>query len=272
MKTLKTLILFLTCIAVYLPVMAQTEHKGQLTIPLSDASKPYRIDVSLLRGSIEVSGYDGKDVIVDVILEPSKPRTSATEAGGMKIIGGGSNSIIASEKNNRISISGNPNGRSGDLKIKIPRGAGSIKLSTVNSGVISANDIGGDIEVNNVNGAIKLTNISGSVVANTTNGNVTVVFQSADPKAAMAFSSFNGVVDVTLPATFKANVKLHTERGDILSDFDVALAPSSPSVTKGKNGTFRFGDQEWVTGKIGGGGPELMMKTYNGNIYIRKAK
>ncbi|PJJ84198.1 DUF4097 family beta strand repeat-containing protein [Mucilaginibacter auburnensis] len=272
MKTLKTLILLFTCIAVYRPAMAQTEQKAQLTIALSDPGKPYRINVSLLKGSINVAGYDGKDIIVEILPDASKSKAQTSEAGGMRVIGGSSNSVVANEKSNRVNISGSVNGKSSDLKIRIPRNASSIKLATVNGGSITANDVGGDIEVNNVNGGIKLTNVSGSVVANTTNGNLMVAFKSADPNAAMAFSTFNGVVDVTLPATLKANVKLHTDHGDVLSDFDVAVAPSTPSVTKSKDGTFRYSDQEWLTGKIGGGGPELMMKTYNGNIYIRKAK
>jgi hypothetical protein len=30
--------------------------------------------------------------------------------------------------------------------------------------------------------------------------------------------------------------------------------------------------EDWVYGKIDGGGPEIMMKNMNGNIYIRRAK
>jgi hypothetical protein len=35
---------------------------------------------------------------------------------------------------------------------------------------------------------------------------------------------------------------------------------------------YRINVDEWVYGKISGGGPEMMMKTMTGNIYIRKAK
>jgi DUF4097 and DUF4098 domain-containing protein YvlB len=190
----------------------------------------------------------------------------------MKRIGGGNNSVNATEKDNRVSISSGHLGRPNNLKIKIPKGASNIKLATVNGGGITATDISGVIETNNTNGGIKLTNVSGSVVANTVNGNIIVVFKSIDSKAAMAFSTFNGKVDVTLPATLKANVKLHSDRGDILSDFDAVVDPGAPSATKVKDGSYRFGDAEWITGKIGGGGPELRMRTFNGNIYIRKAK
>ena len=271
MKTLKTIMVLLVSIALYQPLMAQTINQNQLVIPLSEPGKLFKLQVDLLQGSIYVTEYDGKDVVIDMGSDGEKRR--ATEnTNGMKRIGGGINSVSATEKGNQVSVTSGPTGRFSNLKIKIPKGASAIKLSTVNGGGITADDISGAIETNNTNGGIKLNNVSGSVMANTVNGNITVVFKSIDAKAPMAFSSFNGKVDVTLPATLKANVKLHSDRGDLLSDFDVAVDASTPSATKTKDGTYRFGDAEWTTGKIGGGGPELMMKTFNGNIYIRKAK
>jgi len=271
MKTLKFIGLLLISFAMSAPAMAQTETKNQLVIPLSDPGKPFRLDVDIMHGSIDVMEYDGKDIVIEMATDESKQKPG-NNVNGMRLIGRGSSSVTATEKNNHVSVTPGALGHSSNLKIKVPKGADIIKLSTVNSGGVTATDISGSIEVNNTNGGIKLINVSGSVVANTTNGNITVVFKSVDPKAAMAFSTFNGKVDVTLPATLKANVKLHTDRGDVLSDFDVAVDPSAPTATKTKDGAYRFGDQEWRTGKIAGGGPELMMKTFNGNIYIRKAK
>jgi DUF4097 and DUF4098 domain-containing protein YvlB len=129
------------------------------------------------------------------------------------------------------------------------------------------------LEVSNVNGSIKLTDISGSVVATTVNGPVIVTFKSIDPKAAMAFSTLNGKIDVTFPASLKANVKLKSDRGDIFTDFDVATEQQKPNVTRtNKDGMYGLKIDEWVYGKIAGGGPELMMKTTFGAVYIRKAK
>ncbi len=44
----------------------------------------------------------------------------------------------------------------------------------------------------------------------------------------MASTSFNGDVDVTLPASAKANLKLRTDQGEIFTDFDVQIRPSWP--------------------------------------------
>ncbi len=36
---------------------------------------------------------------------------------------------------------------------------------------------------------------------------------------AMAFTSLNGVIDVTLPASTRANLKLRSDMGDVYTDF-----------------------------------------------------
>ena len=47
---------------------------------------------------------------------------------------------------------------------------------------------------------------------------------AVDPNKPLSFSSMNGTIDVTLPADFKANVKLRTDHGEIYSDFDFKLS------------------------------------------------
>jgi DUF4097 and DUF4098 domain-containing protein YvlB len=148
-----------------------------------------------------------------------------------------------------------------------------LTVSTVNDGNLSVNNVSGQLEITNVNGWIHCENVSGSVVANTVNGDVIVGFKTVNPQAAMAFSTLNGKIDVTFPADLKAKVKLKAEQGDIFSDFDVAIDKGHSSVEK-KDGDhmYRINIDDWVYGAINGGGPEIMMKTFNGSVYVRKAK
>ncbi|HEY0245620.1 MAG TPA: DUF4097 family beta strand repeat-containing protein, partial [Mucilaginibacter sp.] len=199
-----------------------------------------------------------------------EPENSA----GMRRIGGGENiDVTAHEKNNEVRVQSEGSMRGTNLVIKVPQVANSIKLSTINNGGIVVSDVSGDLEIQNTNGYINLFNISGSVVANTVNGKVLVTFKSIDPKAAMAFSTLNGNVDVTFPASFKGNMKVRSDRGQVYSDFEMTPDPSQPKTTKTvKDGMYHLNIEDWVYGKIGGGGPEVLMKNMNGNIYIRKAK
>jgi DUF4097 and DUF4098 domain-containing protein YvlB len=142
----------------------------------------------------------------------------------------------------------------------------------VNDGEVTVENVTGELEVNNVNDKITLTNISGSVVANTVNGDVNVTFKSVDPKASMAFSTLNGDVNVTLPADTKANLKLKSDNGDVFSDFDIDIDKTPSKVDKtNEPGMYKIKKDDWVYGKINGGGPEMMMKNMQGDIYVKKA-
>jgi DUF4097 and DUF4098 domain-containing protein YvlB len=88
----------------------------------------------------------------------------------------------------------------------------------------------------------------------------------------MAFSSFNGNVDVTLPAATKANLKLRSDQGDVFTDFDVELktAARAPLESRGQGGKFRIEVNRSIYGAINGGGPDFELRTFNGNVYVRK--
>lgn len=274
MKTIRFTGILILTVLLSARLWAQDAEKGQLVVPLSEPGKPYKLEVSLVNGSITVTGYEGKDIIIDAQGEERKHREKEAGPGGMKRLSAGNNlDIQAQENNNEVNVHGSPM-KTTNLTIRVPMNSTNVKLSTVNNGNINASNISGDLEIKNVNGYIKLTGISGSVVANTVNGNVEVTFKSIDAKAAMAFSTLNGKVDVTFPASLKANVKLKSDQGDIFTDFDVITEQRKPVVTKnnGEKGMYSLKMEDWVYGKIAGGGQELMLKTTFGSLYIRKAK
>ncbi|GAB4051122.1 DUF4097 family beta strand repeat-containing protein [Spirosoma litoris] len=272
--------LFILLLSLARPVAAQSEVKEQLVVPLSDPSKPGNLRVGLINGSIHVIGYSGKDVVIDIVASPKRGRhddddndRSDRTANGMKRIATGLPlDVSAEERNNTIKVNANTTRQTIDLTIKVPQRF-SMKVSTVNNGTIEIENVSGNLEVNNVNGYIHMTNVSGSAVANTVNGNVIATFKSIDSDTPMAFSTLNGNVDVTFPGNVKANSKLKSDRGDIYSDFDIDVDKSQPKVNRtNQSGMYQVKIEDWVYGKINGGGPEVMMKNMNGNIYIRKAK
>jgi DUF4097 and DUF4098 domain-containing protein YvlB len=254
---------------------AQSEIKEQMVVPLSEPGKACKVVAHVLHGSLKVVGYDGKEVVINVTTDASHRKESSGNNGGMHRISGSTSGgdITAEEDNNTVNINTGLSHFS-LIEVKVPQSAGGkLNLSTVNEGSIVVENTSGEMEVSNVNGPITLTNVAGSVVANTVNGDVVVGFKTVDPQAAMAFSTLNGKIDVTFPAGYKANAKLKAQRGDIFSDFDVEITKDQPSVNKSTEGhMYRINIDEWVYGKINGGGPELMMKTSFGSIFIRKAK
>lgn len=250
----------------------QTGSTEQLTVPLSSPGKPYSLKVHLVSGSIKVASYDGKDIIINVIPRDgdNEEESNASENGMKRISTHGSYEVTAKEADNNVTVNtGNPN-KAIDLDIKIPQDV-RLQIGTVNDGEITVDNVRGELEVNNVNDKITLTNISGSVVANTVNGDVNVAFKAVDPKAPMSFSTLNGDVNVTLPADTKANLKLKSDNGDVFSDFDIDIDKTPAKIDKTTEpGLYKIKKDDWVSGKINGGGPEMMMKNMQGNIYVKK--
>lgn len=245
----------------------------ELTVPLSEPGKPFTLEARLFDGSITLQTYEGKDVLITIHTEKDDEKSDDNEGGGMKRIGGGTLDFSAEEHDNAVSIHAPMSSKLKGITIKIPQGSTKIVLGTVENGDIEVKDVSGEIEISNVNGSISATGISGSVVANTVNGEIIVKFKSIDPKAPMAFTSVNGKIDVLFPADAKANVKLKSDRGEIFSDFDIAVDKTQPKVEKSsEDHYYSVKIEDWVYGKLNGGGPEMMMKTMMGSIYIRKAK
>ena len=256
--------------------VARQSGTDQVTVPLSDPSRPALIDVSLVTGSITVRGANRKDVLViahpetDRLDRPS--RRVDPDATGMRRIPQIAGFRI-SEEGNRVKVGADSPNRSISFEILAPSRS-NLKLHTVNGGEIVVENIDGDIDVSNVNGGIALTGVGGSVIAGTTNGDVRATLTRVTEQKAMAFTSLNGTVDVTLPPATKANLRLRSDNGDVYSDFDVQIAPSTPLVQESRsaNGRYRISRNRSVVGSINGGGPEFELRTFNSSVYVRKGK
>jgi hypothetical protein len=274
MKTMKLVLVFAFLMMSGSRLRAQTGATEQLVVPLSEPGKPVTIEARLVYGSIKVIGYEGKDVIVEIHADTTD-RDEDNESGGMRRIPNrGGLDVRAEESDNKVSIqSGAMEQRLKGITIKVPQNTARVVIGTVNNGDVVISNVSGKIEVGNVNGAITVTGVSGSVVANTVNGNVIVVFKTIDGNAPMAFSTLNGKIDITLPGDAKADLKLKSGNGQMFTDFDIAIDKTKPKVeTTNEDHFHQVKIDEWVHGKINGGGPEFMMQTTFGSIYIRKAK
>ena len=247
----------------------------QVTVPLSDPSRPGLIDVSLVQGSITVRGSNRRDVLVTARPETDtdrRSRRSDPDATGLRRIPQTAGFRIT-EESNRVKVSADSPNRAVTFEIDVPART-NLKLSTVNGGDVLVENVEGELTVSNTNGGITLNNVAGSVTAGTTNGNVRATLTRVTAQKEMAFTSLNGTVDVTLPPTTKANLRLRSNNGDVYSDFDVQLAPSTPVVqeNRGSNGRYRISRNQSIVGAINGGGPEIELRTFNSNVYVRKGR
>ena len=253
---------------------AQDGTPDKLTIPFRDASRPGTVRVSLQQGAITVKGHSGKDVLVEAVARRGRKESSEpAEASGMKRIYSTATALSAEEENNVVRISTRSFSQPVDLVIQVPLKT-SLKLTGMNNGAITVENVEGDIEVSHMNGTVTLTDVSGSAVAHSMNGAIHAVLKRVDASKPMSFSSMNGKIDVTFPADLKADLKIRTERGEVYSDFDVAVAANAPKVEESKDGKgrYRVTTDSSMNAKVNGGGQEISFKSMNGSIYIRKAK
>jgi hypothetical protein len=254
-------------------VFGQETPADRVTVPLSDPSRPALIDVSLVRGSITVRGANRKDVLVVARPAADRPsRRSDPDAGGLRRIPQSAGFRI-SEEGNRVKVSADSPNRSISFEIEAPTRT-NLKLSTVNGGEILVENIEGDLDLGNTNGGITMNGVGGAVHASTTNGHVRATLTRVTAERTMAFTSLNGAVDVTLPASTRANLRMRSDNGDVYSDFDVQLSPTQPIVqeSRGNNGRYRISRNRSIVGAINGGGPEFELRTFNSNVYVRRGK
>ena len=263
--------LFAACLA------ATAQEPQRANVPLNDPSRPAMVHASLLNGGITVTGYNGKEVVVEARSrhETEHDARPDPKAEGMHRLESRGTGLTVEENDNEFHIGVGTMNRTVDLNIRVPFNT-SLKLRCMNDGDIKVDHVNGEIDVDNLNGGVKLLNVSGAVVAHSLNEDVIVTLDQITPGKAMSFSTMNGDVDVTLPADAKARVKLKTDNGEIYSDFDVhpESDPSAPKLTEnhGKDGKYRVQFDRATYGAINGGGPEMQFTTFNGKIYLRKKK
>ena len=134
--------------------------------------------------------------------------------------------------------------------VEVPAGV-DLEARTVN-GAIAARGIAGDIEARTTNGDIRVEG-SGEASARTTNGDIEAVL-SSQPTEDLSFRTVNGAIRVALPDGTDADVEIRTVNGAIDTEF--------PLTIRG-----RWGPKS-ASGEIGGGGPDIDLRTVNGGIAL----
>jgi len=256
-----------------MPIFPQENTGEQIIIPLSLPGEPGVLTIDHIKGSIKVTGYDGDAVIINASIRQKEGKEPDDEYDGdLKRIAPIIIQLSAQEKNNEIIVNTNSHKNTIDLNISVPH-IFTLKLKTYHNGDIVVRNVTGEMEISNINGDVILKDINGSAVVNTLDGDITIQFSEIFPDLPMAFTSIEGKIDVTFPQNVKVLVKMKSDNGEIFSDFNFEMVKRETNVDKSnQTGLFKVSLEDWVRGKINGGGPELLFKTLEGNIYIRKQK
>jgi DUF4097 and DUF4098 domain-containing protein YvlB len=244
----------------------------RLAVPLSDPSRPARLEIQLFSGDISIEGYEGNEVVISAdapIREGDKPEPPRPD--GLRRIQSSTVGLTVEENENTVSVRMDFSPNNTDIQIRVPRRT-SVKASLVNGGDVEIDSVTGEHELSNVNGDVIATDISGSAVVNATNGDVRATFTAVDATKPMSFTSFNGDVDVTLPANLAADLIVGSQQGDVYTDFDVVAENDPPNLQQrgGPTGGKQLRMTQNTRYAIGGGGPDITLRTFNGDVMIRK--
>jgi len=268
MKNIKSIALTIIMLTSSVVVFAQ--DKGEIVIPLSNPGASCSLKVDIKRGSINVQGTDRKDVLVKYTAMESKDKDKSNSKNGLQRISSGTLDLEARESNNQVIVDSDSWNNGLNLTIEVPKNI-NLNLDTYNGGDIFVNNITGEVILENYNGEITAKGIAGSVSADTYNGEIKIELLKVTGDTPMSFHTYNGDIDITFPVSFKGDLKMRTNQGEIYSGFEMSMIKTDPvKKNDSKTGTYKVYLDDWVRGKINGGGPEIVMKNYNGDIYLRK--
>lgn len=210
------------------------------TVKLSAPGKPSTLRIDMPWADIHIVGVNGDTVTVESTL--AQKGAKSTRPGGLRRLDD-EVSFEISEHDNVVSVrlaGDNPwGGHDAEFKISVPR-AMALDLKTDAGGDLIVEGTEGDIEVTSTNGDVVLKGISGSMVVNTMNGEVRAIYAQA-PQKLVSITSMNGEIDLRVPADTKANVRLRTHNGSILTDFDENVLKTKSEGSKHSSYSYSHG-------------------------------
>jgi len=289
-SAVKTIIIALATVCI--PQLSHTqEYKEKITRELSFEKQDVNnlLMVKNIFGSIEVEGYLGEKILVEVEktinarsgkdLEEGKSdiQLGILEAGDTIILYMDSPYSILSRKKGKVSYHVDFNDSDFDYEsnldftIKVPYGI-NLHLSTVNNGNVSVTDPRADVCTHNVNGSIYLEKNSGITRANTINGVIEANY-TKNPEGNCSYSTINGDITLTFLPDLSADITYKTLNGDVYTNFDNIEYLAHKVKTEKKqtrNGT-SYKIEKNPSIRIGEGEIELEFSTINGDMIIKKS-
>ncbi len=224
MKTTRpypSLLLAAACTALLLcpALSARADNRETNTIKFSDPAKPGTLKVSLTMGDIRITGGDAAEIVCRTEMQPE---THAARKDGMRVLSESAtysltekDNIVTLDAGHELAFGGNDN----SFELTVPRNTAVI-ISNSFGGEIRVAQLTGDIEIKSLNGEVHLDDVTGGVLVETMNGEIEANILAVKEGKPLSFTSMNGEIALHLPETAKANVRLRTQNGAILTNFD----------------------------------------------------
>ncbi|MEY2879711.1 MAG: hypothetical protein RLZZ15_2091 [Verrucomicrobiota bacterium] len=210
-------LLVATALALLLLGVARADESTS-TLAFSDPTKPGTLKIVVAHGDLHIVGGDSADISVK---SQAKAITRKPREDGLRVLTA-SSSFSLTEKDNVITLdalAGAWTSAPTSFRITVPRATSLIVQSSF-GGEITCAGLAGDIEIASVNGEIRLDDLAGGAVVNATHGAIRATIRELRDGKPLSFTSMNGEVTVRVPTDAKANLRLRTQNGSVLTDFD----------------------------------------------------
>ena len=204
------------------------------------------IEVQNVNGSVEVNGWDRKEVEVRAVKTAERREADLARV-----------TIDVAATPRSVSVTTRyPQGEGVDVavnySIRIPHGA-RLKLAGTVNGTLRISGVENVNVLRTVNGDIEVYDSAGTVAAHTTNGNVRLELHRVEAGGTSAETT-NGSIVLALSPGSHANLEARSLNGDFQSELPLRVEGAL--------------QQREVRGKIGGGGGLILLRTVNGGIRV----
>ncbi|HMQ01060.1 MAG TPA: hypothetical protein PKC24_14865 [Cyclobacteriaceae bacterium] len=216
---------------------------------------------------VEFEGTSGNEIIFST---DGGSRSTNERAEGLRII-----NAMGLEDNTGIGLSVTDKGgnievyqlskmSSKTYTIKVPKGVSIVyEHSGTQGSKVKFTRVESEISTSTLHNGVILKDVTGPMTINSVHGSIDVVFSEVSQKSPASIISVHGPVDVTLPSNTKANLKIHTNWGEVFASPDLKIEFEQSGDMK------RYGGSD-MRAKLNGGGVEMTLSSTHNNIYLRK--
>ena len=238
----------------------------EYTLSFEDGSRPGHLDIDIKRGDILVTAYEGDAVLVRLSVPADTPDAAADAGGGFRDVEAQPLDFNVRQNGNVIELDANSYERTTHVEVLVPRRI-DLTLDSYRAGVIRVVGVEGHVRARSQNNDITLTDIAGSADVYGYNGDFAASFREVTGE--LEFETYNGNIDLTLPADVRSTTYIRAERQAVRSQFAIETRPAEPVETEHEGGgrSIEFGD--YVIGDINGGGARTVIETTNGAVVLR---
>ncbi|MET0624519.1 MAG: DUF4097 family beta strand repeat-containing protein [Pyrinomonadaceae bacterium] len=215
-------------------------------------TRTYEVDgdsafaVHAFKGSVEVSGADGDQIVVRVV----KRGGSAAERTRVR--------VLESKGEEGVSLLTAPSGPvSVSYEVSVPRQLRELKIEA-EAGDVRVSGFAGTVVADVRAGDLEFRDVSGEVRSRLIKGNTKIFGAGAEREGSQQFTVVKGNIEATLAEGFGADLKAEVLDGEI--DVDESFGLRVERAPAGRH----------VAGRVGEGGEALVFKVTDGDIRLRK--